>query len=239
MLKSDFHVHTSSDPSDFWIKHSARQFIDRAAELGFEVLAITNHNRVSYDKELAEYAMQKGVLLISGIEATIERKHVILLNVLKDAEKIHTFSELEEFKKENPQIFVLAPHPFYPEANCLHKDLFKHIDLFDGIEYCHYYFRFFNRFNRKAAKFAKENRKPLIGTSDAHQFIQFNKTYTLVDADKNTGSVINALKKGRIKLITTHLSVFEGIKAIVPMFFKRVKNLFRQVKRKFYKLWFK
>jgi len=65
-LKTDLHIHTAEDPRDN-ISYSARDMIDRAGELGFDVLSITNHNVVTYDEDLAAYAKKKGILLIPGI----------------------------------------------------------------------------------------------------------------------------------------------------------------------------
>ena len=87
-------------------------------------------------------------------------------------------------------IFILAPHPFYPRGNCLKEDFLRNIDVFDGIEYCHYYCRGYNPYNKKAATKAKKYNKPMIGTSDAHRLFQFNKTYSLIDANKNIKEVI-------------------------------------------------
>ena len=236
MLKADFHIHTKEDLHDYFIKHSAEEFIKQASLLGFEVLAITNHNRITYNKTLFECARNNNILLIPGIEINVEGKHVVVLNATEEIRRVTNFAELREFKKNHPDIFVLAPHPFYPNRDCLRKLFFKYHDLFDGIEYCHYYFKLFNRFNRKAVKAAERYKKPLIGTSDAHQYIQFNKTYSLVDSAKDTISVIEALKKGKVRLVTTHLSLFRGIKVIKPMLLRRMHRFIHRLKNKITKL---
>ena len=56
MLKVDLHLHTSEDPVDI-ITHSARQLIDRAAELGFDALALTLHDCDFRDPGLRSYAV--------------------------------------------------------------------------------------------------------------------------------------------------------------------------------------
>ena len=66
MLKADLHIHTKEDPHDN-IGYSAKQLIDHAAKLNFDVISITNHDTSSYTEELAEYAKLKGILLIPGI----------------------------------------------------------------------------------------------------------------------------------------------------------------------------
>ncbi|MBD3354709.1 PHP domain-containing protein [Candidatus Woesearchaeota archaeon] len=214
MLKSDFHIHTSEDKKDSWIRYSAKELVKRAAELGFEVLSITNHGTFTYDQELANYARQKGVVLIPGIEAYIEGRHVVVLNPKKDIENIRNFKELKEYKKKNPDIFIMAPHMFYPVFKSVHNRFFKHHDVFDGIEYSQHYSRFFNIFNKKAAKIAKKYNKSLVGTSDSHKTYQFNKTYSLVDSEKDIISVISALKEKKIEINTMPLSVIDCIRTV-------------------------
>ena len=78
-LKVDFHTHTDDDPWEK-IDYNALQLIDRAGEQGFDALAITNHDVITYSKELAAYAADKGILLIPGVEAKFSNKHVLILN---------------------------------------------------------------------------------------------------------------------------------------------------------------
>ena len=224
MLKCDFHMHTKEDPSDTWITYSAFDLIDYAAKLKFDVLAFTHHRKFIFDEEWRAYAKKKGILLIPGVEASIEDKDVIVLNSTKEVEKVKTFEELRKFKKKHPEIFILAPHPFYPRRYCLQKKLFEHMDVFDGIEYCHYYNVAFNAYNKKAAKIADQYNKPLIGTSDAHQFIQFGNTYTLIDAEKNTLSVFTAMKERKVEVKTKPLSFLDSLRAIIPLITKRIKG---------------
>ena len=79
MLKVELHAHTGLDPVDY-ILYSTRQLIDRAAALGYGALAITLHNRYYDPAGDQEYAGLKGIVLIPGIERTIHRRHILLLN---------------------------------------------------------------------------------------------------------------------------------------------------------------
>jgi hypothetical protein len=229
MLKSDFHIHTNEDRKDRWIRYNAKELINRASKLGFDAVSITNHGTFTYNEELAEYARQKNVLLIPGIEAYIEGRHVVVLNAAKEIEDVRTFSQLKEYKRKNPNIFVMAPHPFYPVFKSIHKRFFKHHDVFDGVEYSQHYSRFFNIFNKKAVKEAKRYKKSLVGTSDSHKHYQFNKTYSLVDADKDIDSVIYALKENKVEIKTKPLSVFDCLRTVgtffyVNVFLRLIKN---------------
>ena len=96
MLKVDLHLHTKEDNYDN-LDYSAKELIDRAVELKFDVLAITLHNEIFFSKDLISYAEQKGILLIPGVELSIEKKHVLLYNVSEDELKELIF-QIREFE---------------------------------------------------------------------------------------------------------------------------------------------
>lgn len=200
ILKADFHIHTQEDPKDR-IRYTARELIDYASYRGFEVLAITNHNVVTCGRALREYALRKGILLIPGIEASVSHKHVILLNVEDFSPKQTT--TLEDIKRyRNDDSLVVAPHPYFPTLRGLGSSLDKAIDIFDALEYTQFYFRGIN-FNRKAQRRAKKRNLPLVGVSDAHFLWQVGITYSLIEAEKNIQSVIGAIKKNRIQIVSS------------------------------------
>ncbi len=200
MLKSDLHLHAGEDKTHI-LNYSAKELIDKTKSLGFEVLAFTFHQQVFFTKEIQDYAKKKNILLISGCEAKIETKEVLLYNVTqKDVDSIKTFKDLTNLKKKK-DILVIAPHPFFPGGKCLGKMLIKNIKLFDAIEYCHMYLPFIN-FNKKAVKIAKKYNLPLIGTSDAHNLWQLDFTFTLVDSKKDTKAFFKAIKENKLKLVT-------------------------------------
>ena len=76
------------------VPHSTTEMIDHAAELGFEVMAVTNHDFMSHTDDLADYAAWRGVLLIPGVEATIENRHVLLYNFDYWASVPRTFEDV-------------------------------------------------------------------------------------------------------------------------------------------------
>src|SRR3989338_3276593 len=110
-LKCCLHLHTLGDAADI-ISYTPEEAIVHASKQGFDVVAITCHNIIIWSEKLSEYAAKRGILLISGIEKTIEKKHVLILNTRKNAEKIETFEQLREYKAANPESCIIAPHPF-------------------------------------------------------------------------------------------------------------------------------
>ena len=90
MLKVELHAHTDLDPVDR-IPHSTTDLIDHAASLGYHVLAITLHDRYFDPADWQAYARDRGILLLPGIERTIERQHVLLINFPAESASIRSF----------------------------------------------------------------------------------------------------------------------------------------------------
>ena len=88
---------------------------------------------------------------------------------------------------------MVAPHPFFPSSYSLREKLWHEIELFDAIEFSHFYTPRVD-FNRAAVKLARAVGLPLIGTSDSHLDEQFGTTFSLVDAEPGVESVLSAIK---------------------------------------------
>jgi predicted metal-dependent phosphoesterase TrpH len=117
VLKVELHTHTADDPLDR-IPYTATQLIDRAARLGYDALAITLHDRQLDLGPLRDYAAERHLVLIPGIERTIRGKHVLLLNFSAAAEQVQSFDDVRRLKAREPGL-VIAPHPFFPHPSCL------------------------------------------------------------------------------------------------------------------------
>ncbi len=200
-LKADLHLHTRE--GDGFIAYDARGLIDRAAREGFQVLSITNHNVLTFSEDLEAYARERGILLIPGVEATIEGKHVLIYNLDVPLERIRTFADLRRLKL--PEWLVAAAHPFFPASFCLGKQLLKEIDLFDTIEFSHFYTPRID-FNRPAVRLAREVGLPLLGTSDSHLVQQFGTTYSLIEGESTVASVLAAIRKGQVQVVSHPLT---------------------------------
>jgi predicted metal-dependent phosphoesterase TrpH len=207
-LKIDLHLHTKEDPRH-QLSYTAKELIDAAAGHGYDVLSITNHNTVTYDSDLADYAADRGILLIPGVEATVMGKHVLIYGMGGDmdggVDKMDekwdslTFFDLKRLKAAGA--FVVAPHPFYPNYNCLGNLLNRFSTLFDAVEFSHLYTKKVN-FNLKAQEFARKHGMPTLGLSDAHSLKQLNYTYTLLDAEKEMTSIFQSIKENRVTIVT-------------------------------------
>jgi predicted metal-dependent phosphoesterase TrpH len=204
MLKTELHSHTSDDPLDN-IPYDAFALIDRAAELAYNVLAITLHTKQLDTRRMGDYARDRGIVLIPGIEQTICGKHVLLLNFSAEAEEVTTFEELARLKARSNGI-VVAAHPFFPAPSCLHRYLDRYADLFDAVEVNAFFTRDID-FNRRAVTWARAHQKPLVGNGDIHRLPQLGTTYSLIDAEPDADAICEAIRTGRVEVRSEPISL--------------------------------
>ncbi len=202
MLKVELHTHTSDDPQDR-IPYSTCALIDRAADLGYDGLAITLHDRKLDVRRFASYAAGRGIVLIPGIERTIEGRHVLLLNFPRGAEDVKSFGDVARLKREARGI-VIAPHPFFPAPHCLLGRMTQYAGLFDAVEYNAMYTASVN-FNIPAERWARRHGTPMVGNADVHRLEQLGTTYSLVDADRDPASICEAIAAGRVRVVSRPL----------------------------------
>ncbi len=213
-LKTNLHFHSKEDPLDI-IKYDLFEGIDKMHKLGFKVLASTCHTKNVCTQEHIKYAKEKGITLIPGIEANIYEKgaskksHILILNCDTTANNIKTFDDLSEYKKNNPNILIIAPHPFFYGNYSLGNLLEKYINLFDAIEISWFYTKLFNR-NKKAYMVAKKYNKPIIATSDTHHARYFNINFATLNSEKNNiNDIFTAIKKQSFTNTTSERPLFE------------------------------
>jgi predicted metal-dependent phosphoesterase TrpH len=208
-LKADFHTHCSLDPTDYRAcSQSPEQLISHAAKLGYEVLAITCHNKDIWTESLAHYARNLGIVLIPGMEVAAERlHHVLVYNFHTGRENLNTLDKIR--RRSGQDTLVIAAHPFFPGPACLHGLLERNPDVFDAVEYSGFQIRGIN-FNRKSVEFCNRIGKPLVGCADVHYLWQMDRTFTWVYAEQDIPSVINAVKQGHVRIQTSPLTWLEA-----------------------------
>jgi predicted metal-dependent phosphoesterase TrpH len=201
-LKADLHLHTRE--GDAFIAYDARTLIERAAREGYRVLAITNHDRLTFDRRLADFAAERGVLLVPGTEATIEGCHVLLYNFDVSLSLLRTFADLRKYR--TPEWLIVAPHPFFPASFSLGARLREEIDVFDAVEFSHFYTRRVD-FNAPAVALSRAMGLPLVGSSDGHLARQFGSTHSVIESASDVTSVLAAIRKGRVRVVSRPLTL--------------------------------
>ncbi len=225
-IKIDFHIHTKEDIENN-IHYDAKELIDKAKREGFSAISITLHNKLLDDEKIKIYAKKKGILLIKGIEKTIQGHHVIIQgDITKSVERINTFQDLKRVKKKNT--LITAPHPFYPNIlghSCLKNKVYEYKDLFDAIEIQQLYTKFYNP-NKKAIRAAKELKKALIANSDAHTIKSFGKHYTEINVREVTqDEIIRKIKNNETIIKTKPMSTTQAIKFVLNHIKQKIKEI--------------
>ena len=228
-LKSDLHLHTAEDPLDR-IRYSSKELISKAADEGFDVISITNHHKMTFNQDLFSYAHERGILLIPGVELTIKRRHVLVLNP-PPFKTCSDFPSLSRLRR--PETLIIAPHPYFPGTYSLNGYLLRYLHLFDALEYCHFYSPRIN-FNQRAVEVSRSFGFPLVGNSDAHFLSQLGTTYSFIYAEKNLEAIFEAIRQNRVKVATRPLKTFE-MGSIANRFLRmkiRAKIIKRQPKQR-------
>jgi predicted metal-dependent phosphoesterase TrpH len=207
-LKVELHTHTADDPVDL-IPHSTSALIDRAAALGYDAVAITLHDRQLDLEPWRRRALERGVVLIPGVERTIEGRHVLLLDFPPAAERVESFEALRALKRRFGGL-VIAPHPFYPGRSCLGRDMDRYQELFDAVEWTWFYTAGTRHFNDRASEWARAQRRPLVANADVHRLAQLGTTYTLVEAERDAHAICDSIRAGRVTLVTRPITVLDA-----------------------------
>lgn len=228
--KVNLHLHASDDPEDA-IPHAFTDYVDRGAALGFRALALTCHNRFVNNPSYHAYAAERGMLFIPGAELTVEGAHVVVLNCDKEVEAVRTLAGLRAYKKNHPEICVIAPHPYFPFPYVLGEKLDRHIDLFDAIECSWFYSRRVD-FNKRAEQTARNYRIPYLATSDTHDIRFLDSSYAEVEADKlSTAAILRAVKNGSFENRTSPRKLFREMGAFFAQ--QNIRNARASLLRRF------
>jgi predicted metal-dependent phosphoesterase TrpH len=208
--KAELHTHCNLDPTDYRsCEHSPKQLISRAAELGYEILALTCHDKDIWTRSLSDYARHLGITLIPGMEVAAEgSRHVLVYNFHTGSKNLNTLGKIRNCSREDT--LVIAPHAFYPGFISLQGRLAENAEIFDAIEYSGFYIRGMN-FNRRSADFSRKTGKPLVGFGDIHYLWQLNRTYTWIYSEPEIESIIGAVKQGQVRIQTSPLSLREAV----------------------------
>ena len=203
-IKVSLHLHTKEDVQDGrLISYTIRELVDRAAVLGFKVLAVTGHDELTCTTEHVAYAKQKGILLLPSIEVCLGKKHLLVLNCDATAQEIKDPESLANWRQAHPQSFVLVPHPNHGMGVSLGlRNLRRHQELFDAVEHSWFYSRHLNP-NKKVEKVCREIGKPFIATSDLHLMKYLDTDYAVLEvAEVTPQAVFAAIKSGHFQNVS-------------------------------------
>jgi predicted metal-dependent phosphoesterase TrpH len=236
-FRVELHSHCKGDPIDWKLQHSIFEHIDRAKEVGLDAIAITWHRKICTDEEAFAYGRKKGVLVIPGMEAEIDRRHLVVMNLVEgDLPGETTWNQIRALRLRKPEVLVMAPHPFYPHPSCLGATMEAHVDCIDAVEWCRIHVKWLPgrvNPNLRASRWAHRHGKPLVACSDAHTLASIGTNASTVEADALTAeSLFAGIRAGRVtfhrKALDFGVLVHETAKAMSS----QPKHIGRWVKAK-------
>lgn len=182
-MKIDLHTHSyySKDGSS-----SPEKMVKRAAQIGLDGIAITDHNTIKAWKEAKKAAKKYEISLILGEEVKTRKNgkffaDILALFIKKEVKSREPKLVIEEIKKQGG--IVIIPHPFHWVVP-FKGDLEKYKGLVDGIEVLNARMPS-KKTDEKAIEFAEKNNMATIGVSDAHYWKNVGDAYTLAKNSKN------------------------------------------------------
>jgi hypothetical protein len=230
-LTVQLHMHTTESKGTRIVTDSIitpKQAIDIAKENRINAIAITDHDTTSVYPKIKEYAEKNGVLLIQGIEINTVDGHLIGLDVDLDIEKNikRSMTALEAkdlIKDSGGEVYI--PHAFdirNAGIGVKIKEIEGIVEVFNSLNI----FKFEDRYADFVAK--KLNRPKAVG-ADAHLPRMVNMCLTVVDSEPDAKSILDAIKKGKVKFESCrHLTLTD----MKELSLERVTNSYDFIKNK-------
>jgi len=197
MIRIDLHVHTrfSSDANT-----SPKLIVDQLyAHPLIKGVAITDHDTLEGYLHVCRLAeAYEDILVVPGIEFSTEQGHVTVLGVEEESRRPLTVEEVVDFAKERGGL-VVVPHPY--RALGL-GDAARSVQV-DAIEVLNA--RATHQENKMAERLARERNLPGVAGSDAHRPQSLWTAYTEAEAEPNVESVLDAIRRGVVKVASVRL----------------------------------
>lgn len=197
MLSVEIHSHSAASHDG---RDPVESLLQRAADVGLDALAVTDHNEIEASRRAVELAPEYGLLGIPGIEVSSKDGHVLGIGVEVQIERGHSFVETVDRIRAAGGIAVV-PHPFQETRSGVGtKVSLAELTKADAIEV--YNSRLLTGFkNRKARRFAVEHGLPMTAGSDAHVAEMVGRAVTRIDTDdRSVGAIIDAIRDGRTEV---------------------------------------
>ena len=189
MLKLDLHIHSQYSEDGIG---SPKEIIKILQKRGLHGMAITDHNNIEGGLQAKKVA-PKDFIVITGVEISTNKGHIIALDIKEDIKKNLSVEETIE-KIIDIGGIPTVPHVFRTMSGIkadLLKEIHKKISVLEVFNSCSD-----PKTNLKTIKIAKNFNLGGIGGSDSHIPEYVGYGYTTVDStDYNIDSILSEINK--------------------------------------------
>lgn len=186
----DLHVHTcySYDATT-----TLREVVAYAKKRGLDGVAITDHDTVQGALKLVH---KNSPLILSGVEVTTQRGHVLALNVTTPIPpRLSPFETIQRIHEVGG--IAVAAHPTAVFKGGLRRQMRQQIvSSFDALEVINSTAFPFFLSTHLGRKLAVRLNLPQTAGSDAHHASGIGLAYTLIEADLDVDEIVQAIKRG-------------------------------------------
>ena len=190
-LAVDLHVHTDAS---YDCEMSVEAVLARAAAVGLDAVAITDHDSVGSLPRAFDIAHEYGVRVVPGVEVSTADGHLLALGVDDPPATRRPLSETAREVREAGGLAVV-PHPFQTFRHGASRRTIRDVDAIEDIEaYNAHTLTGFR--NGQARRYARRQGLPGTGGSDAHRPTLVGQAYTAVSVEADGGVTTDAILEG-------------------------------------------
>lgn len=218
-MKCDLHCHTSYSYDSTALP---KEIVKAALKRGIDCLAITDHGEIKGVQEAIEFAKDKPILIIPGIEIKSKEGDILGLNVKEIIPNKLSARETIKNIKELGGLAIIA-HPF--NWFCSFKGNLENLAS-EGIGIEVFNASIFGPGNEIALNFSKKYGLPFTVGSDAHFPNFVGRAYLEVPGDNlSLEEILNQIKNKGGKAGGETASFSEKVLDHIKRNFAKVKNL--------------
>lgn len=192
MIQADLHLHTTySDDSSITPKILLEKLV---AHSFIKVAAVTDHDTTRGVGPIRGLASAyPDILIIPGVEISTPKGDILVLGADETPPSPWTVENVVDFARENDYVSVVA-HPYreYGIGDLARNYRVDAIETLNGASP--------PEANKQAQDLAKLMGLPGVAGSDAHQPLELCTVYTEIDAAMNVDEILNAIKKGKVRV---------------------------------------
>jgi predicted metal-dependent phosphoesterase TrpH len=190
-LRFDPHVHSAAS---YDADTSVEELLERAASVGLDAVAVTDHDAIEASLRTVERAPDYGLLAVPGVEVSTADGHLLALGVETRPDPGRSLPVTVDAVRSLGGVSVV-PHPFQRSRHGASASAIEDADP-DAVE-VHNAHTLLGVRNGQARAFARRHGFPGVGASDAHTASLVGRGYTTVRVDaRTTDALLHGLRAG-------------------------------------------